>query len=46
MVGLGLVGLVVYQTIIEPPQLTLLDSVLDWVVAIKWNEYIVRNKLR
>ena len=31
MVGLGLV---VYQVIIEPPQLTLFDSVLDWVVAI------------
>ena len=25
---------VVYQAIIEPPQLTLLNSVLDWVVAI------------
>ena len=25
---------VVYQAIIEPPQLTLFNSVLDWVVAI------------
>ena len=27
-------GGVVYQAIIEPPQLTLFNSVLDWVVAI------------
>ena len=25
----------VYQAIIEPPQLTLFNSVLDWVVATK-----------
>ena len=37
-----MVVVVVYQAIIEPPQLTLFNSVLDWVVAIYW---LKRNPL-
>ena len=38
--GLVVVGLV-YQVIIVPPQLTLFNSVLDWVVAITCDGSII-----
>ena len=34
---------VVYQAIIEPPQLTLFNSVLDWVVAINTSRLQLLN---